>query len=363
MAIAHAQDLSKGPAAGTSLTVHLASNTTATNTLVGAFCLPANASVVSVTDSTNNRWIQVGYSTSSGGCAEIWQARGIQGGSASVFATFSTTGAAVNVSEWSGIAYQSPLDQWSQNTATSASVTAQTLTPRTTGELIVVAGSSSDITGGPPSGWTAFSGPGGVGSAAAYRILSGSVAPLMYWPATANPWACVATSFLPANSTTVGATTGPTGVNPQLQFPETLVQICEAQNYLAPFQGIGIWTDVSSYVESFTIGPMGRQHELDRVQATSGSFVMNGRDGTFNPWNTGSFLYPGGLDPMTPIRCVASWDGVTSNVGYLYAQSFDPNIIDSQNVTVTISAYDILQELSLSYLASNSYAQAVLAGN
>ena len=363
MAIAHVQDLSKGPAAGTSLTVHLASNTTATNTLIAALCLPASASVVSVTDSRNNRWIQVGQSTSSGGCAEIWQARGIQGGSASVFATFSATGTAVNVSEWSGIAYQSPLDQWSQNTATSASVMAQTLTPRTTGELIVVAGQSSDITGGPPGGWTPFLGPGDVGSAVAWQILSGSVMPQMYWPATADPWACVAAAFLPANSTTVGAATGPVGVNPLLQFPETLVQICEAQNFLAPMQGIGIWTDVSNYCESFTIGPMGRQHELDRVQATSGQFVMNGRDGTFNSWNSSSFLWPGGLDPMTPIRVVSAWNGVTSPVGFLYAQSFDPNIIDAQNVTVTIGAYDVLQQLSLSYLASNNYAQAVLAGN
>ena len=333
-------------------------------TLAGSFCLPSNASVVSVNDSTNNRWIQNGYSTSAGGNVESWVARGIQGGNASVTAIFSTASVGCNISEWAGLAYQSPIDQWSQNTATSNQVTPQTLTPRTNGELVIIVGQTAASIGGVPSGYTALSIPGDNGFAAGYQIFSGSVVAATHWNASAaSTWACVTTSFLPANSTTVGATTGPTGVNPLLQFPETLIQICEAQNFLAPMQGIGVWTDVSNYCESFTIGPMGRQHELDRVQATSGQFVMNGRDGTFNSWNSSSFLWPGGLDPMTPIRVVSAWSGVTSPVGFLYAQSFDPNIIDAQNVTVTIGAYDVLQQLSLSYLASNNYAQAVLAGN
>ena len=157
---------------------------------------------------------------------------------------------------------------------------------------------------------------------AGYQILSGTVVTATHFnQAAASMWSCVEAAFLPAN-----ASGGPwawntnVGFNPLLQFPECLVQMSTAQNYLASFQGVGIWADVSPYVQSMTLGPIGRQHELDRVQATSGQLVMNGRDGSLNPWNTQSFLYPGGLDPQTPIKCTASWNGQTSPIAYLYAR-------------------------------------------
>lgn len=365
MVITHKQDVGQFSGASSSVIVHLTSNTTATNTLLAAFCLPGGASVVSVTDNIQGRWIQTGYASSSSVVAtELWQCRGIQGGDASVTAIFSAASVGTNVSEWSNCWLANPLDSWSQNNGAGASVTPQQLTPRTTGELLIAVGNSSASVSGPNAGWTTLSVPGNNHFGCAYDILSGSVAPSMYWNAAASAsWCAIEAAFLPTNSTTVGAGTGSAGLNPLLQFPEVSVQVSSNTNYLAPLPniGTGIWTEIGPYVESMSIGPIGRQHELDRVQSTHATITVNGRDGTFNSWNTTSFLYPFGLDPMCPIKVTAAWNGITSPVAYVYTQSFTPQIMDSQNVNVAIDCYDILQNLNLQYLSNTLYAQQVIA--
>ena len=156
---------------------------------------------------------------------------------------------------------------------------------------------------------------------------------------------------------------GSSGTNPNLQFPEVLVETCTLPNYLAPVQGVGVWTNISKYVRSMNIGPLGRQHELDRIQSTSGHFIVNNRDGSFNNWNTASFLYNSGngLNPMNPVKATAAWNGVTYPIYYGYLQALDPQIADVVNLDVEIVCQDILQDLSLKYMAGDVYSQQVIA--
>jgi hypothetical protein len=284
---------------------------------------------------------------------ELWYARGIQGGAASVDVHVNTTAGIVNanVSEWSGVWWSDPLDQWSQNIGTGSTAAPQTIVPRTSGDLIVSLVSSSASVSGPSSPFTALS----MGVDTQYGLgyeIAGPTADDMYWETDPSAtWAVAEASFVP----------GVAGLNPLLQFPEMLVEVSQQENYLAPFNGTGIWTNVSQYFRNGTFGPLGRQHELDRIQSTSATLTMNNRTGMFNTWNTSSFLYPGGLDPMTPLKVTAAWSGVTYPINYSYIQSVTPVIGDVLNVDATIASYDLLQMLSLAYLSGSNYPALVLA--
>ena len=180
MTIAAVQNTSAYSGAASSVVVHL--NATAAHTFVAPFCLPFGASVLSVVSTAGDRFIQAAYASSPlGGNAELWTARGLQGGSASVIATFSSASVAMNLAEFSGLWYVSVIDTWSQMLGTGASVIPQTVSPRTTGDLIVTVANSSASISGPIGGFTALSMPGNNAYGAAYDILSGSVAPAMRW--------------------------------------------------------------------------------------------------------------------------------------------------------------------------------------
>lgn len=354
MAIAHVQDATASGSA--SVVVALPSAVGSGNTLIATTFLNAYNDTYSVTDNLGNRWIQAATSYTTTGGAEIFYARGVQPGVASVTFTLETSGSVqVNVAEYSGVWFVDPLDQWSQNYGTSASPIATTLTPRGNNELIVA---STIVSGGSvaaiPSGYSSLTTTGSSVSGA-YFISSSSVATAPTWRTSASTasWATVAACFIP----------GANGLNPRLQFPETIVQMSTTSNYLAPLQGIGAWTNISHYVQSMSIGPFGRQHELDRVQSTTANISVNNRDGSFNPWNTSSFLYANGigLTPMTPLSVTAAWNGITYPKYYGYTQSIKPEIRDVLNVNATIQCNDILQIFSLKYLSNNFYAQLVAA--
>jgi hypothetical protein len=339
----------------TSVTVPLSSSTAAGDLLTVA--IATTVPVESITDSIGSRWIQIGYSYPSNmivGC-ELWAARGISGGSASVTITCATAAyAAINVTEWSGLWYVDPLDQWSQNFGTSESIIPQTVQPRADRDLVISVGTTDSVTIGlPTGGFTALPMPG-ANTVAAYSVLSGSVASAMDWGmGSSQAWAAVEACFV----------AGVAGLNPEFQFPETLVEISTTNNFLAPLEGTGVWTNASSYMRSMTLGPLGRQHELDRVQAASAQIIANNRDGSFNTWNTSSYLYNNGLGlkPMNPVKVTAAWDGVTSPQYYGYIQAVVPQITDALNVDAEITCVDIFQMLSLQYLANNNYAQSVLS--
>lgn len=354
---AHVQDANANSSSAASVVVTLGSDVTAGNTVIATIPLPGGASVESILDSLGDPWIQVGFANSPGGNAEIWMSRGIFAGSLSASVTFSgPVTAGVNIAEFSGLWYVAPLDSWSQQFGTAASDTSPNISssqvPRTTSDLSVIVASSNAPITGTPSGYTALTESGSTGYAAAYTVMSASVLVQPAWTASAGIWSAVSALFRP----------GPSGLNPRLQFPETLVQICVVQNfYTEPVDGNAQWTDISSYVRNMTIGPIGRQHELDRVQASTAEITVNNRDGTFNPWNGLSPININSniLTPMTPVRACAAWNGATSPVYFGYLQSVTPNIADVLNVDATISCVDILQMLSLKYLSNDNYAQLV----
>jgi len=336
------------------VTVGLPSLSTAGNTLIASVCLSGSASVLSVTKTTGgSHWIQDAYSYTTGGSSEIWSSRGVHGTSASITFTFSSAASVgVNVSEWSGIWYANPLDQWSQNFGTSASATTQAVTPRQAGDLFFAVVSTAASVSGPSNGYATL--PSGTTTGGvAYLISNYDTSETTSWSvASSQTWATAHASFV----------AGPAGLNPQLQFPETLIEMCPQSDYLAPIKGLGIWTNVSQYARSMTLGPMGRQHELDRIQATQSTFTMDNRSGVFNPWNQNSFLGSTGcLDPMSPVKVTAAWDGITSPIAYSYVQEVLPVIGDVLNVDATITCMDILQMLSLKYLSSAVYADLVIA--
>ena len=370
-AIAHVQDNGTANTAAASVIVPVHSTTKIGNTLFGAFSLYNGVTVESVTDTTGNRWMRCAdatYSTyglvspppnSSAASvgAELWVARGIQGGACSVTAICTGSGFSLNVSEFSGVWGQSPTDTWSQTNGLGSTLFAPAVSPRTDGDLMICVGTTNaSVNAFAPMNGTRMAFNGGNGNACAYTILSGSVANATSWAmGGASPFAALTATFLSADRQPGGI-----GVNALMAFPEVMVQVCESPNFLDPINGIGTWTDVTEYVRDMDITGPGRAHELDRIQATTVEFTMNGRDGTFNPWNTESFLYPEGLNPMSPIKVTAAWDGVTEPVAYAYAQSFTPQIQDVLNVDVKVQGYDIFQMISLKYLETDNYAQQVM---
>lgn len=306
--------------------------------------------------SMSNRWIQAAYSYNEGYGSEIWYARGIKGGPTLVTVQLSIPApACANLSEWAGIWYVDPLDQWSQNFGSGEPAATLPVQPRAGSELFLAAVSSAEGQSGFASGGYLNLTTGGTGNAA-YYISPYTVAETTSWevygPAA---WAVCHASFV----------SGDAGFNPDFQFPETLVEISTTTNYLAPLQGYGVWTNISRYVEAMDLGPLGRQHLLDRIDATTADFTLNGRDGSFNVWNTESFLYANGagLKPMNPMKVsTATFLGETQNNFYGYIQAVTPKIKDVLNNDVAIACNDILALLNLKYLSNNNYAQLLLSG-
>lgn len=69
------------------------------------------------------------------------------------------------------------------------------------------------------------------------------------------------------------------------------------------------WVDVSDRVRGFSF-TRGRQFELDRVEAGTGSVTLDNRDGELTPGNTASAWYPD-VRSSTPIRIRAEYDSTT----------------------------------------------------
>ena len=281
MAIAQVQNTTVTQTGGSSVVISsLTSSAGSGNTLIATIMLAAGATVASIDDSRGNPWIRVSNAASTGGNSEIWMSRGIVPGSTTVYTTISSTsaGAVVNVAEFSGVWYVDPLDQSTANFGTSTSAAATVITPRTTGELFVAAMATSggSVSTTLPSGYTPLT---PVTSYSSAYLVQGSTTSSVSTPtwtlSGASTWAVAGACFVP----------GVAGPNPRFQFPETLVQMSTTTAYLTPLQGRGVWTNVTKYLVDATLGPLGRQHELDRVQSTSGQFTFNNRDGSFNPWN------------------------------------------------------------------------------
>ena len=351
---AHVQDSYANSKGAASVIVPVSSSLTSGNTVIGTFLLPVGASVASVVDNLNNPWIQASYSyAASVGGAEIWYSRGVKSGAASVTVTFtSAASVGANIAEYSGLYYADPLDQWSQNYGTSSTASVGPITPRAANDLFVGAVYGSASVGSGPSGWTALT--ESITNGAAYYFTTGSTSPRTpAWTFSSSAsWAAVGACFQ----------AGRAGVNSRLIFPEVLVEISLTNQYLNPINGYGTWTNISNYVLDMSIGPHGRQHELDRVQSSPLNLSVDNRSGTFDRWNTSSFLYGGGngLMPMNPIKVTAAWNGITYPKYFGYLQEDAPQIQDVLNVNSTLHALDIFQVLSLKYHSNTNYEQQVI---
>jgi len=399
---------------GTTVTATNVSSATATvasvsagNTLVAAIYFPTEVSIPSVTDNQGNPWIKAAstYSFSASvGNVELWYSRGVKGVPAgNTTVTFPLTGNLSSTSyivldELAGAYYVDPLDCWAQTDASVSAasvgntrVSSASVDPRDVGEFIVSAllaestVSFPAIVGASVSGAVSLTTTGSNASVGTYDGLKGS-ALFGYGTLSASTAATPIWNLTSASTNTiyyVGVNAilrpGTTGLNPCLQFPETLVQISPTINYSSVLTNDGYWVNISNYVLSMRIGPFGRQHELDRIESTAAHITVDGRDGTFNPWNTNSFLYynapvsasvnpqtatqslNGGLRPMNPVQVTAAWNGVTYPKFWGYVQAITPTFQDVLDVDFQIVCYDIFQLHSLKYLSSQLYAALVEA--
>ncbi len=81
-----------------------------------------------------------------------------------------------------------------------------------------------------------------------------------------------------------------------------------------------IWTDISTYLRSFT-STRGRQFELDRIQAGTSAIVLNNQARNFDPYNTSS-PYNGYLIPKRRFDVLATWNSVQYPVFSHYVEEW-----------------------------------------
>ena len=102
------------------------------------------------------------------------------------------------------------------------------------------------------------------------------------------------------------------------------------------------WTDVTAYVrEARTAG--GRQHYLDRVEASRLTLNVDNRTGFFT-------TPPHAIRARLPIRVTAVWSLTTYTIFYGIIDNVDTKMADAMNTDLTIQASDFLKMLSLKYL-------------
>ena len=124
----------------------------------------------------------------------------------------------------------------------------------------------------------------------------------------------------------------------------TTISTANAQALPSTGTSNSYWTNAAIYVQDFqTRG--GRQHFLDRVEASTLNMTFNNRDGFF----TGS---PNVLDTRMPIAITATWYGTTYPIFWGITESVTERVIDQLNSELTVTAADLTKLLSLNYMAN-----------
>lgn len=99
------------------------------------------------------------------------------------------------------------------------------------------------------------------------------------------------------------------------------------------------FADVTSFVRNIATR-RGRNHELDRVEAGTGTVTFRNRGGEFDPTNLASPYSPD-VRPMVRLRLSAEWAGVTYPLMYAFVESWPQVWTRGPNgdawVTVTLS--------------------------
>ena len=117
------------------------------------------------------------------------------------------------------------------------------------------------------------------------------------------------------------------------------------------------WTDVTAYVRDFAT-QKGRQHFLDRIEATTLTMTLDNRSGYF-------MNSPHQIAARLPLAVTATWSGTTYPIYYGITEAVDEKITDALNTDLAVRCSDLLKFLSLRNLYNttlySTYAQSTNA--
>ena len=120
------------------------------------------------------------------------------------------------------------------------------------------------------------------------------------------------------------------------------------------------WTDVTVYVRDLgTHG--GRQHYLDRIEASTLNLTLDNRTGFF--FNGGVNGTGAVIGSRLPIRVKAEWNSVLYTVFWGVIDTVDTSLADALNSDLYVSASDLLKYLSLRYLWNESLYDSLIASS
>lgn len=140
--------------------------------------------------------------------------------------------------------------------------------------------------------------------------------------------------------------------------PALSVQAAFGQNPLAGTAASYTWTDISSYVLSYS-SRGGRQHELDRFESRTATILLDNTDGRFSPYNTSS-PYTGNIVPSTPIWVQAVYSGASYSRFFGYADDWTMQWVGTGYSNVQLNCTDGLGLLSLFEFGQTTSAYANL---
>jgi len=112
------------------------------------------------------------------------------------------------------------------------------------------------------------------------------------------------------------------------------------------------WTWCGSWVRTFST-KTGKQHYLDRIEATTLKMTLNNRTGFFTNGSVNGTGYT--IAPRMPIAMKATWQSTNYHVFFGIVDSITEKLADALNSDLDIEASDLLKYLSLKYLHRPSF--------
>lgn len=355
-------------------------NTTGNWLVVVAAVRGSFNAVVQACDGARNYWVPVYVSTLNTGFPRVCvlaapNARATD--TVSISTTDYVDAIAVSVLEVSGLPLYVSVDATATGSNAGTPVTVSATT--TTASDLAIVGAASD------NSWTYVT-PTGTGTWNGLATAFGTdgvknlqLATAWQQTTTAGVWTCTHTVSA-TNSTAVEVTFKPTAsapTQPNPNWPATQYQVAFGYQPGDPTL-FPTWTDITPRVEAFN-GKRGRQYELDKLQAGTGSLTLRNNDGAFDPTN-GSSIYAPNVVPYVPFRVLATWAGVTRPVftGFVerWPQSWDDtryghsvaacvDTLAPLAATTLLSAVsnEILQDAPYAYWPCSEGQQSPVAGN
>lgn len=133
-------------------------------------------------------------------------------------------------------------------------------------------------------------------------------------------------------------------------FPAFVCELAFGNN---PGDATLTWTDVSTYLRSFSI-MRGRQYELNAMQAGTCKIVLKNLDRRFEPGYASSPYYPN-IRPMVPVRISAVFQSTTYRLFQGYVERFPQNRTGPTYAETQIDAVDGFELLTNAVLPAATY--------